>query len=191
MKIYYENSIGHIDFGFGDEEINILALDGFGPVNAEYRTSSYHIRDGEYTIGEHTGARCISISCDICASNIRVSKILSVLSSPGWLYVSFGEKHRRIYCRRTAVSEATRYGKYMRFVFQLTSDMPYFESVHGRSEAVYNVVKLIGSSFKLPAMLSKFITGASITNSGDKKCEPVLYIINSGVYPCGSAGFGI
>ena len=191
MKLYYENSIGRVDFGFGDGEINVLALDGFGPVNAQYKTWSYYGRDGEYTTDEHVSSRCISISCDMCGSNMRVSKILSVLSSPGWLHACFGEKNRRIFCRRTAVSEPSRFGKYIRCVFQLTADMPYFEDTAARNENVYHIIKLIGPSFKLPAMLGRFVTETTIMNSGDRKCEPVIYIINNKVLNCGSAGFGI
>lgn len=191
MKLYYENSIGRIDFGFGDGEINVLSLGGFGPVNADYATSSYYGRDGEYTQNEHTGARYMAISCDMCGSNLRISKILSVLTSPGWLYASFGEKHRRIFCRRTAVSEATRFGKYIRFVFQLTADMPYFEDINIKNENVYHIIKLIGPSFMFPSMLGKFVTETRIINNGDKTCEPVLYIINNRVSNCTSRGFGI
>ncbi len=191
MKLYYENSIGRVSFGFGGEEINVLALEGLGIVNSKYKTVSYLSRDGEYTFDEHAGARCISISCDICASNMRISKILGILSSPGWLFMSFGEKHRRIYCRRTAVSEASRYGKYMRFVFQLTADMPYFESVYSKKADIYHIIKLIGPAFYFPTMLGKTVDTASIMNLGDKKCEPVLYIINNSILKSGSAGKGI
>lgn len=191
MRIYYETEVGRVDFGFGGSEINVLALDGLGIVNPQYKTASYFSRDGEYTLDEHTGSRCISISCDICASNMRVSKILSVLSSPGWLYVSFGEKRRRIYCRRVAINEASRYGKYMRFVFQLTSDMPYFEDTVSKTSNIYHIIKLIGPSFQFPTMLGEFIDTASLMNFGDKKCEPVLYIINHSVSDSDSEGFGI
>ena len=191
MKIYYENDAGRVDFGFGGSEINVLALEGFGTVNPEYKTSSYYGRDGEYTLDEHVGARCISISCDICATNMRVSKILGVLSSSGWLYVSFGEKHRRIYCRRTAINEASRFGKYMRFVFQLTSDMPYFESASVKNTNIYHMIKLIGPSFQFPTMFGKHIDTTSVINFGDKKCEPVLYIINNKVSNLQPIGFGI
>ena len=191
MKIYYENSKGRVDFGFGDGELNVLALEGFGIVNPQYKTAEYYSHDGEYTLDEHTGARCISISCDIKASNMRVSKILGILSAPGMLVVSFGQKNRRIYCRRTAVSEAARFGKYLRFVFQLTADMPYFEEIYPKKSNIYHITKLIGPSFQLPAKLGELINTVSIMNIGDKKCEPVVYIVNNSVLPYESAGHGI
>lgn len=181
MYMYYENEYGKVNFSFGgNSEINVTAIDGLGIVPKECSCVRFIGEDGQTTVTSSVGARTITISGDIkLSSPSRLSAVLKTLNFPGYLYMAFKEKRRRIYCNNAVFVENGRNRLFMRFSLQFTADYPYFKDFVPRKQYLYQRIKLIKTNFTMPCMFSRRENRAEVINYSEFACEPVLYIINT------------
>ncbi len=214
LHISYQNENGKLDFRGGNERNSwrILEIDGLGIAPKSFNTAQYPATVGQRTLSETTGARTISIQCDVnsiksqyggaSSNRWEISNTLKILNEPGTLLISNGYKTRKISARCAEAVQGERYGGYVVFAMQFVCDYPYFEDKHTTKVPLFQVEHLLGSTerwylkdgqltkdgiesgkFILPCMFTRYISRANVVNIGDVDTEPIIRIcLNGGTY---------
>lgn len=172
MRIEFENELGRIEFG-RDKTFKITESDGLGFLARTRSMTGLAGSDGQYCLGEYTGARTITFGGDFCENgNFHEKRIIKILNKYGTLKI--GRKKIGVLCSDFTISK--KGGGYKSYVLQFTADYPYFSDINAENVIVYNVTRLIGSPFELPCVFSRRSNEQNVSNSGDVKCEPILKI---------------
>ncbi len=181
LIIRYKNSQGTVEIsGDSAKSIRLTELDGLGIAEREYITANVSGYDGQETISSRALPRAVTLSIEICGGDISatVSKVLRILSNPGWLYIENGEIRRRIYCNQVKIPDPVRVlkGRIAKLAVQFVCDNPYFEDECESTVPLYVRTKNLSTPFTLPAVFGTTTMGAVIKNQGDCIIEPCIYI---------------
>lgn len=200
LHITYQNENGKLDFkgGNGRNSWRILEIDGLGIAPKSFNTAQYPATVGQRTLSETTGARTITIQCDVnsiashyggtSSNRWEISKALKILNEPGTLLISDGTRVRKISARCVEAVQGERHGGYSVFAMQFVCDYPYFEDKDTSKVPLFKIEHLLKSTFTLPCMFTRRIAKADVINIGDVDTEPIIRIrLNGGTYN-GTAG---
>ncbi len=181
LVIIYKNSQGTVEIsGDSSKSIRVTEVDGLGIAEREYITANVSGYDGQETISSRVLPRAVTLSVEICDEDVRasVSRVLRILSNPGWLYIEKGEVQRRIYCNQVKIPDPVRVlkGKIAKLAVQFVCDNPYFEDERESAVPLYVQTKNLSTPFTLPAVFGTTTMGAVIKNQGDCVIEPRIYI---------------
>ncbi|MBE7035847.1 MAG: hypothetical protein E7403_00975 [Ruminococcaceae bacterium] len=188
MLIYYENEIGMIRFGGGNERWNITDYSGLSLAEKSFFTASYAESPGQVTIREKAEARVITLRGDYAGDGEALSLGMRVLNKKGRLTVTDGVKTRCIeaYCSHFEMNKPC--GIYREFVAQFTADDPFFEGAEAIEMALYSREDLVESKFTLPCVFTRRIMTSKVYNHGDVMTEPVFTIFCNRVSDSEEAG---
>ncbi len=172
MRIVFKNERGTIRFG-QEYTFRITDIDGLGLVARTRNMTNFSGVDGQYCLGEYTGARVITISGDfIDEGNFWEKKAIRIFHADGVL--SIGSRAINVVCSEFEVTK--KGGGYKKFVLQFVADYPYFQDGVQKKAAVLSVNKLIKTKFRFPLIMSKRDCKTVIYNYGDTICEPIIEI---------------
>lgn len=179
-KLYFENGQGRVEmFLGGSGPVRVTTLSGFGNPIKKYNTVSFAGRNGQKTLSSVAQPRIIVISGDVKLNDKKIlANMFKVLDEPGWLYINFGEKKKKIYCNQVEFSDGSRSRDYMNFVLSLTADDVYFLDVDKTNIAVFQQEKIIFNEIVFPCMFSLKRTEAVVENFGEVNVLPVIIICN-------------
>ena len=150
---------------------------GFPKRNFTYNT--YAGVYGQELASVSIPSRTITISGDISANAQKALPMhlaAKILNADGELSLQTGRKARRAKVRTLSFEVQERKMAYKTFVLQLESDNPYFWGPAPLSYSVFSRQNLLKSTFTLPCVFSRRNMSATVINSGDAECEPVLTI---------------
>ena len=188
MRIRFENQYGSFVLsGNGDEIFGVKEIEGLGLPDITLNTVQYAGQEGRETVSATRNYRTITISGDIKwqDKDREVRKAMKILSAPVEVTIYVGNRKRRCSCRCT--SFAPPFGKkiYKEFVMQLECDSPYFLDGESTKEKVYHREKYLpldyGSYFGTgEKVISALVQSNHVSNNGDVRAEPSIYIQNTG-----------
>ncbi len=188
MLLYYENEIGVIRFGGGNEHWNITNYSGLSLAEKSFFTASYAESPGQVTIREKAEARVVTLRGDYAGDGETLSLGMRILNQKGRLTVTDGVKIRRInaYCSHFEIQKPN--GAYREFVVQFTADDPFFEGAEAVEKALYSREDLVTSHFKMPCLFTQRIMTSIVDNRGDVASEPVFTIFCNKTFGGGESG---
>lgn len=179
-KLYFENGQGKVEMLFGGTgPVRVTALSGFGNPAKKYTTVKFAGKNGQKTLSSIASPRTIVISGDVKINDkSALDNMLRVLDDPGWLYLDFGEKKRKIYCNQVEFEDGTRKRDYMNFILSLTADDVYFTDTVQTDISVFSQEGIILNEIVFPCMFSVKKTEAVVENFGEVRVEPVITVFN-------------
>ena len=179
-KLYFENGQGRVDMFLGGAgPVRVTSLSGFGNPAKKYSTVVFEGKSGQKTLSSNAMPRTIIISGDVNTKDKNTMKnMFKVLDEPGWLYVDFGEKKKKIYCNQVNLEDGAHKGNYMNFVLSMTADEVFFLDIEQTDISVFIKEGTILNKVIFPCILTRKITEATINNYGEENVEPVITICN-------------
>lgn len=181
MILTYKNEHGTIRLAGGGKENawRVTEITGIGFPKRNFTYNTYAGVYGQELASVSIPSRTITISGDI---SVMAQKALpmhlaaKILNADGELSLQTGRKARRAKVRTLSFEVQERKMAYKTFVLQLESDNPYFWGPAPLSYSVFSRQNLLKSTFTLPCVFSRRNMSATVINSGDVECEPVLTI---------------
>lgn len=172
MRIEFKNNIGEIKFG-REYVFAVTEIDGLGLVPRTRNMTNFSGVDGQYCLGEYTGARTITINGDfIDENNFWEKKAIRIFHSDGILTVN--NKMINTVCSHFEITR--KGGGYKTFILQLTADYPYFQDSVSNHISISEVTRLIKTQFAFPLVMSRRDCRSYVYNYGDTICEPIVKI---------------
>lgn len=181
MILTYKNEHGTIRLAGGgkDNAWRVTEITGIGFPKRNFTYNTYAGVYGQELASVSIPSRTITISGDISANAQKALPMhlaAKILNADGELSLQTGRKARRAKVRTLSFEVQERKMAYKTFVLQLESDNPYFWGPAPLSYSVFSRQNLLKSTFTLPCVFSRRNMSATVINSGDVECEPVLTI---------------
>ncbi len=177
MQMYFTNSFGRVNFSFrGTGSIRVTECSGISNPSMRISSSFYAETGKTAVLSRHAEPRNITVGGDILCGNRELSKISSVLSCGGNLYLIFKGKMRKIYCDECRFEVGRRYGMYIRYSLVFTCYDPYFTDLTPTRVTVHSRRDLIYPEFTLPCVFTESVTQKNAVNLGDVPVMPVFTV---------------
>ena len=177
MVLCYENALGTLQFGGGNELWNITDYSGFSPAEKSFQTLSYAESDGQITLRERVEPRLITLKGDCRVSRAEFSKGMRILNQRGCLSVLVDNSFRRIFTYCCHFELQKKHGDWRTFILQLMADDPYFLGEKEIQLPLYSREDLASGKINLPCLFTRRVMSGVILNQGDVATEPILTII--------------
>lgn len=188
MRIVLKNEMGSFEIGEGSRiGANLIEAEGFGVPSKEITSVVFEGQPGRTETASRDTERTITLSLDFYGGVKEIQKLYKIIYRPVDIICFLGEERRKTRGRCTNATDIQNiiYHRLQSAVLQFICGDPYFHDLKNiRVPIASTKDKLPNLSeggvwyVNLPAIATERTNDTVITNRGDTRVYPVIYIEN-------------